>query len=456
MTGLLTLSRRALAAAATAGLVAAGCGGDSPETRPVVFASNAEEGTVSVIDANRLEEIRRIDTTADDPPSEDPQATAFSLLQSEDPNEGQDQNISPNGVTLYVSRGNRGDVAAFDLGTGELAWKTQIPGFRSDHMNISNDGEYLYASDLFENHVRVIDADTGDLLASVPTGMWPHDNRVMPDGERVLNQSIGRISKEIGPVRNALFPDAQVPVPVEFDELPGITQDSVVPPPSATQEQRDDYVHLITVFSADPPFEVLEVIRFDLGGDDVPDDFARGIRPSEVTADGRFLYAQLSDFRGVIEYDLENRELSRAVDLSPDGSPSKVPLSDTRYRDENEFFRSPHHGLALSGDERYICVAGRADDQAFLVERETMTEVASVDVGAEPGWATTGPLGENCYIANSASNDVSVVSFEEQREIARIPVGAGVKHFVAGRVVESAICPGGENTARERVCQPGG
>lgn len=448
--------RSLVAALVGAGLLLAGCDDDSSaDMRPVVFASNGAEGTVSVIDAQSLQEIRRIDTTPDAPPSEEPQATAFQVLQ-EDPNEGQDQNLSPDGRTLYVSRGNRGDVAAFNLRTGQLLWKAPIPGFRADHMNISRDGRYLFASDLFENYVRVIDAATGEVVGNVPTGMWPHDNRVDPNGERILNQSIGRIVKDIGLLRSALLPGAEVPVPVQFDELPGITADSVTPPPVAGEGENYDYVHLITIFDAEPPFEVREVIRFDLGGDDVPDEFARGLRPSEITSDGRFLYAQLSDFRGVIEYDLKNRELTHSVDLSPEGTPAMVPLSDTRYLEENDFFRSPHHGLALSGDEEYICVAGRADNQVFLVERASMTEVAAIDVGMEPGWATTGPLGENCYIANSASNDVSVVSFAQQAEIARVPVGAGVKHLVAGRVPENVICPEGEDSSQETLCQPDG
>lgn len=40
---------------------------------------------------------------------------------------------SPDGATLYVARGWLGDVAAFDLASGELTWRLQTTSFRADH-----------------------------------------------------------------------------------------------------------------------------------------------------------------------------------------------------------------------------------------------------------------------------------------------------------------------------------
>jgi len=324
-------------------------------------------------------------------------------------------------------------------------------------MNIAPDGTHLFVSDMFENVVRVLAASSGrHVTADVPAGMWPHDNVVSPDGRYVLNQSIGRIIKDVGLLRRALLgDDAAVPAPVRFDLLPGITADTVTAPAGASEEERFDAVHLITVFDAAPPFAVREVIRFDLGGGDVPNAFARGVRPSALSPDGRFLYAQLSDLRGVIEYDLEARRLTRSLDLAPEGEPAMIPPDDTRYLETYDFFRSPHHGLALSGDARTLCVAARADDRAYLVDRDAMALLAAVDIGQEPGWAATGPRGTHCYLANAGDGTVSVVSYAEQREIARIPVGAGVKHVLAGRVPEPAVCPQGFDPSRARPCGRG-
>ena len=108
-------------------------------------------------------------------------------------NYAQDQDVSPDGRTLYVSRGHRGDVAAFSIRAGSCCGRSPIPGFRSDHMTISDDGSRLYVSALTEDEVEVIDTERRAIVATFPSGQWPHDNHVSPDGERVYNGSIGNI-----------------------------------------------------------------------------------------------------------------------------------------------------------------------------------------------------------------------------------------------------------------------
>ena len=52
------------------------------------------------------------------------------------PNFAQDTDVSPDGRTLYVSRGYLGDVAAFDIATGRLLWTRSLNTGRADHMTI--------------------------------------------------------------------------------------------------------------------------------------------------------------------------------------------------------------------------------------------------------------------------------------------------------------------------------
>ena len=42
------------------------------------------------------------------------------------PNYAQDTDVSPDGRTLYVSRGYLGDVAAFDIASGKLLWQRSL------------------------------------------------------------------------------------------------------------------------------------------------------------------------------------------------------------------------------------------------------------------------------------------------------------------------------------------
>ncbi len=187
---------------ATASVAAADVGGlpkGALNAREAMLVANAEGGTVSLVDPHRLRVLREIDVLPDGKEAglaDHPTQALYGQRVVEaagGENYAQDQDVSPDGRTLYVSRGHRGDVAAFDIRSGRLLWKVPIPGFRSDHMTISDDGRYLYVSALTEDEVEVIDTDQRAIVATFPSGQWPHDNHVSPDGERVYNGSIGNI-----------------------------------------------------------------------------------------------------------------------------------------------------------------------------------------------------------------------------------------------------------------------
>ncbi|HEV2811706.1 MAG TPA: hypothetical protein VGW10_00525, partial [Solirubrobacteraceae bacterium] len=162
--------------------------------RPVVLVANAEGGTVSVVDASSFAVLREIDVLPDGPTADDPEQAAVRqpvIEAAGGKNYAQDLDLSPDGRTLYVSRGHRGDVAAFSLASGALLWKLAIPGFRSDHMTLSDDGSTLWVSALTENVVVRIDTATHAITGRFGGGQWPHDNHLSPDGARIYNASIG-------------------------------------------------------------------------------------------------------------------------------------------------------------------------------------------------------------------------------------------------------------------------
>lgn len=83
-------------------------------------------GTVSIVDADSFEHVPDTDILPDGEqadPSEDPvQGTAGQRLVEAAAGENyvQDLNVLADGRTLYASHGHRGDIAAFDLESGEL------------------------------------------------------------------------------------------------------------------------------------------------------------------------------------------------------------------------------------------------------------------------------------------------------------------------------------------------
>lgn len=388
--------------AAIAGLVACN-GGDGSDRagglRDVMFVANAEGGTVSALDAASFMLLREYDVLPDGPSpelSEDPEQALIGQRLVEaagGANYAQDLDVAPDGRTLYVSRGHRGDVAAFDIASGDLLWRLAIAGLRADHMTLSQDGRFLYVSAMTDNRVQVIDTRQPAIIGSFASGQWPHDNHLSPDQQRLYNASIG----------NILVPEEiRAAQPAALDALLGAP-------------------YQITVVDSQS-LAVLRTLR--LGS---------GIRPFEITHDERRLYAQLSRYSGVVEFDLETGRISRRLDL-----PVADGVSDADYD-----FEAPHHGLALSHDESTLCLAGRISDYVALVATDSFTPLAIIPVGDAPGWASTTPDGRYCFVPNNRDDTVSVVSYGRRVEVARVSVGDGPKFITPAQVPEAAICPGG-------------
>ena len=354
--------------------VVAGTAHAQTASREVAFVANAEGGTVSLVDVAARTVLGEIDVN--------PAKTKTALAGT--PNYAQDTDVSPDGRTLYVSRGYMGDVAAFDIASGKLKWRTVVDPARSDHMTLSKNGGELFVSAYTQNRARRLDATTGQITGEVATGVSPHDNQITRDGRRLYNSSIGNVG---------------LPVKAGGGGPPGTSP------------------YQLTVADA-RTLEVTDRIPFD-----------KGIRPWRFTPDEKGLYAQLSNEHAVIAYDLGSRKIVRRLDLPV--APGVTPA--------DWVFDAPHHGLALTEDGRTLCIAGRASDYAALVRAPELTLIATVKVGDSPGWSEIADRGRVCLIANTRSDDLSFVSIPDRKETARIRVGDGPKHITVARVPASVL-----------------
>jgi YVTN family beta-propeller protein len=342
-------------------------------TRDLLFAGNNFGGTVTVIDATTFARIADINVIpdlakrlADMTPAE---RIGYELVRSQtiDDQFVDDVAVSPDGHTLYVSRSNLADVVAISLDTREQIWRTRIDGLRSDHIAISPDGGRLIVSALTAKKADVLDTASGRITGSFPTGDYPHENQFSEDGRHIYNASIGT-----------------VPVPDWLEGLKG--------------ERK------LTVVNA----QTLQVERTYA--------FSHGIRPFVITPDERTMYAQLSFLNGFVEYDLASGKILRTVNM---------PLSDEakKMAREDYPFDSAHHGLALSGDGTKICDAGTISDYVAILSRPSLTVTKTLSTGDQPYWAYTSRDGKYCYVSNSLSNTVSIISYAQETEVARVPVG---------------------------------
>ena len=341
----------------------------------VALVANSVDATVAVIDVATRAIIGRIDVN--------PAKTKASGPGS--PNYAQDTDVSPAGKTLYVSRGYMGDVAAFDLVSGKLLWKTSLKTGRADHMTITRDGKYLFVSAMLDNRVYRVEAATGKLTGFFVTGVYPHDNKVSSDGKVVYNTSIG--------------------------PLPGM------PRPGAAPAEKPGENFQITIVDV-ATMQVREKI---------PTEFA--IRPWQFAPDGKGMYVQLANEHVVAYYDLGARRFTRRFAL-----PVKEGVTPKDYD-----FDAPHHGLALTDDGMTLCLAGRASDYAALVSVPDFKLLATIPTGDAPGWAEVADGGKLCLITNTRDDDVSIISIEEQKEILRLPTGDGPKHITVTHLPASVI-----------------
>jgi YVTN family beta-propeller protein len=324
---------------------------------PVLFVANSVAGTVTLIDANTLGVLGTINVIPDGNTPRDPaQAAVYpAVVARQGVNYAQGIAISPDGQTLYVSRGYLGDVAAFQIATGKLLWRLQVSGLRADHVVLSADGRVLFVSALTANEVQAIDTQRGAFVGTFPTGDWPHVLELSPDGREVYNGSLG----------NQLAPQG----------LDGKKQ--------------------LTVADA----HTLQVQRTY--------QFQAGVRPFVIDPDGRTMFLQLSYFNGFDEFDLQSGRIVKTVDLPVSGPGAQM-------QPKNYPNQAAHHGIALSPDGRYVCDAGTISNYVALVARPALTAKTIIPVGTQPAEAETSLDGRYCFVTNrgpgAGADTVSVIS----------------------------------------------
>ncbi|HEX2016437.1 MAG TPA: beta-propeller fold lactonase family protein, partial [Solirubrobacteraceae bacterium] len=316
-------------------------GGGVAWGRSVLFVGNVDEGTVTLVDMSVLRVLGSINVIPDGTTPRDPaQAAAYpALVRAKGTNYVQGLALSPDGQTLYVSRGFLGDVAAFRVAGGQMLWRVQTSSVRADHIGLSRDGRRLFVSALSSNVVQVIDTATHAFIGSFATGDWPHVIELSPNGRLVYNGSLG----------NQLAPAGA------------------------------DGVKQLTVADVNT-LAVVRTYSFDVG-----------VRPFTFTADGRTAYVQLSYLNGFEELDLASGHVSRTMSLPVMGP--AVGQAPSGYPNQ-----AAHHGIALSHEERLICDAATVSDYVALVSRPELRVVSIIPVGDQPAEAQTSADGRYCLV----------------------------------------------------------
>ncbi len=349
----------------------------SPDLTEVAFVANAEAGTVALVEVASRSIIGVLDINPARAERKGPGATNYA----------QDTDVSPDGRTIYVSRGYLGDVAAFDLSSAKMLWQRSLNTGRADHMTITADGRSLFVSALMDNRVYKLSAVTGEINGHVVTGVYPHDVKVSKDGQRLYNSSLGPLGS---------LPRSAGAAPLA--EKPG-----------------DPFQLTIADVKT---LAVRDRIKLD-----------NAFRPWQFSKDEKLIYAQRSNEHAVVTYDLARRKVIRRLEL-----PVKPGVTSADWD-----FEAPHHGLALTEDGQTLCLAARASDYAALVSTKDLTLIATIPVGDAPGWSEVADEGRICLIANTRSDELSIISIPKRAEVARLSIGNGPKHITVARIPKAVI-----------------
>jgi YVTN family beta-propeller protein len=379
----------------------------SPGMRDVLLVGNNWDGTADVVDVRTYQRLRRVNVVPDRDArmaeiNADPvRWAAFQLIRNQI-GEGHDQFVddmyaSADGRVLYASRPSFGDVVAIDLNTGQIRWQRRVDGMRADHMAISPDRTRLAVSASTAKLVDVIDTATGRIVGTFPSGDSPHENTYSRDGSRIFHASIGTVY-------------------TPFDD------------PALDWTKGERVFEIVDAHT-------LQVIRKVNMGEKLAElgmtGMSSAVRPMALSPDERYAYLQVSFFHGFIEYDLQDDRVTRVAHLP-------VPEETRKLRRDQYVLDSAHHGIAMSGDGTKLCVAGTMSNYAAIVSRESF-RYHVLPLGARTYWSTTSADGHYCYVSVAGDDTLSVISYDTEKEVARIPVGDHPQRARTARIAEEAL-----------------
>jgi YVTN family beta-propeller protein len=358
--------------------------------RNVVFVGNNWDGTADVLNPqNNFKRVARINIIPDIEERlleiyTNPERLAFFLAIRQAVGEGNDQFVDDmysthDGRLLIVSRPSLADVVALNLRTREIVWRFPVEGQRSDHMAISPDGQHVAVSASTGNIVHILDTQTGQEVGRFPSGDSPHENNYSADGDLIYHASIGRV-----------YTPTDHPA---FDTTKGDTRFQIV------DTSTNQIIEKIDMG------EKLEQAGYP--------DMSSAVRPMALSPRETFVYFQVSFFHGFVEYNFNQDRVTRVANL-----PNLVPDIPR----EQYLLDSAHHGIAMNSAGTKLCVAGTMSDYAAIVSRKTF-DYKLIHGGKKPYWSTSSRNGRNCFVSWSGSDRISVISYDTEKEIARIPVG---------------------------------
>src|SRR5579871_6421541 len=289
------------------------------------------------------------------------------------------------------------DVSIIDPNTNKVVGT--IHGIEVNHgAAVAPDGSRYYISDEAERTLDVVDAKTLDVTRKIPLSGHPNNISIGKNGRRVY------VSIAVAPgavdVIDTISEERVKTIPVK-----GAVHNTYVTPDGKYVVSGSIPSKTITVIDAETETPVWS-LTMDLG-----------IRPMAFATnpDGstKWIFVQLSGFNGFAVVDFEtHKEIKRIK--NPDLAPGKTAV---------HVGGNASHGMAVTADGKTLVVNSGENSALYAYSLPDLKVLGGADVGKAPDWVTLTPDGKTAYVANAASNSVSVVDIKTMKETMRIPVG---------------------------------
>jgi len=263
---------------------------------------------------------------------------------------------------------------------------------------VAPNGSRYYVSDEAERTLDVVDRKTLRVTKRIPLSGRPNNIAISKDGRRVY-ASIAVAPGAVDVIDTTSLEKVKS-IPVK-----GAVHNTYVTPDGKYVVSGSIPSKTVTVIDAQTETPVW-ALEMDLG-----------IRPMAFATnpDGntKWIFVQLSGFNGFAVVDFATHKEINRVKL-PDLPAGKKPFP---------VGGNESHGMAVTSDGKTLVVNSRLNTAIYTYSLPDLKLLGGVEVGLSPDWVTLTPDGKTAYVANAASNSVSVVDIRSMKEVTRIPVG---------------------------------
>jgi len=313
-------------------------------------------------------------------------------------------------------------------------------------------GWLLYVGNSQENSVSVIDLESLKEVQQIKVGQHVHGVALTPDGRTLFttseidhtltisdtekNRTIATIKLPGKPNQCAVTPDGHyVAVPIRDGDsvaIIDVRQAKIVKvlpvkePHNTLNIGSNRYIYVTSMASHE--IDVIDLEKMDYSAH-IP--VGGRPRPFVVSKDARTMYVAVSDLHGFNIVDIAAMKVLERVEM-----PAEHP-GPPRPRE----FETPDtmtHGLALTPDESELWVTSLLDDCIYIYDLKAKKLTGKLKTGDGPNWVVFSPDSKYGCVSSTDSDDVSIFSVKDRREVARVKVGKVPKR-IAVAVIPSAV-----------------